>query len=424
LATASSNSRCHRPGRKLPRDPTELTNRKLNEDAKVLIIRLLALIEDRYGSVVELIRHAMTQTDRPYWAVGSLDDAKCVRAAKSAASKILGRSATQVPDWGTVQWIANHCADPGEREALVADLAGRWYQAMGEQWPPGYTGTLSMGEIEQTIVDPEQAPDDATKARMYREKVEQLEAELRKQDQRNLMLAESLGIVGNHVKKLEGELGAWHARWTESAQDEAVTLMQRVEELTRRAERAERKARRSSERVQLLSHYLAVLVAHLTLNQDSISHADIREVLPMAGIEPNHELMEMLTPPVNPSANRLTQWLAVYLRTLVFVQQRLVSRKHVRDQVEARILDLVWDGRLPDRGTIRDLTSEHPLQRAFVLKLLEQITNDMGAADASSVLLWAVPTDDTTEPNRRAKRKSRRNDNPARAGRWAWWRAK
>ena len=423
MATASSNSDRRRVGRKLPSDPSQLTSRKLNEDAKILIVRLLALAEQRYGSLVELIRHAMTQPDRPYWAVGSPDDDKSVVKAKSAVSKFLGRSANQVPDWGTVEWIANHCVEPGEREALVAELAGQWFQATDGVRPRGYTGDLSVGEIKQAIVDPERAPDDATKARLYREKAEWLEAELRKQDERNLMLAESLGIVGNHVKKLEGELGAWHTRWTESAQDEAVTLIQRAQDLTRRAERAERQARRSSERVQLLSHYLAVLVAHLTLNQESISRTDIGEVFPMAGIEPNHELMEMLTPPVNPSANRLTQWLAVYLRTLVFVQQRLVSRKHVRDRIEPRILDLVQEGRLPDRATVRDLTSEHPLQRAFSLKLLEQITNDM-AGDTSSVVLWAVPTDDAGGSTRRGKRKSRRNDNAARPGRWMWWRAR
>lgn len=421
MATASSNSDGRRgPGRRLPRDPSEFTNRKLNEDTKHLIIRLVELIEPRYGSVVELIRHAMTQPDpRPYWAVGSPDDEKSVRTAKSAVSKFLGRSAVQAPDWRSVEWIGGNCVDPGEREQVLADLAGRWCRAAGLEWPPGYTGRVSKGEIEQTIVDPEQAPDDVTKVALYRERVERLETQLQQADQRNLMLAESLGIVGNHVKKLEDDLGAWHARWTESAQDEAITLMQRLLELTRRAERAERAARRSSERVQLLSHYLAVLVAYIRLHPEAASQVDVGGLFPMASIEPNHELKELVTPPVNPQANHLTQWLSVYLRTLVFAQQRLVSRKHIRDGVEDRILDFVGEARLPDRATVRDLTSDHPLQRAFSLALLEKITSDLTYADPASVQLWAVPPEASAALGRRFRRKSRGNDNGLAT---RWWR--
>src|SRR5690348_10088284 len=117
-----------------------------------------------------MIRFAMGEPDRPVWASGSPDNKRHLASAGSAVAKFLGKAAEQAPDWPTVAWIVRTCVPPDEQDPLLARMAGRWCAATGESWPSGYIGAVDRGgKIVEHLTDPEQAPDDATRVRLYQQ---------------------------------------------------------------------------------------------------------------------------------------------------------------------------------------------------------------------------------------------------------------
>jgi hypothetical protein len=381
-------------GRGLPTDIAHFSSKKLTTEAKQLIVVLLDLIRIEHGTLVALIRHAMTAEDKPYWAAGDPDNETNVRTAKSTVSKFLGRSAVQPPDWPTVAWIVRACVADEHRARVLAQLAGLWCDATGIDWPPGYVGALSRDGDKQVITDPDDAPDDATRAQLYKERGDALAADLARavvaqdelrrrlheREQELLMLSDCLGTVGRRLTQLEQRdnhpptvppmsFEAYLALSRgEAPSNEVLSVKDRMDSLVLRATAAET-------RVRELVHFVAILVAHARVTAQ-LGHPrrgpGSASVVPVPGLGLDAELLSLLNPPVDPTASPTSRWLAVYLRTALVAEHGSEVRLAVPGE-EAEVIDLVDHARLPSRAAMREITRLHPMLRAFGPVLLQAV---------------------------------------------------
>lgn len=409
MARTTQNDGRRNTGRGLPTDITQFSNPRLPDPAKSLIVALCDLITIRPGTLVDLIRQAMAAPDKPAWAVGDPSNAAHVRSAKSAASKFLGRAATAPPDWPTVAWIVGACVDAEHQEPLLARLAGRWCEATGLAWPPGHTGRLLRGDQSRTITTPEDAPDDATKARLLEQQLAELRSQLEAaaqreklltdlleaSDQRALMLSDCLGHVGKRIGQMEAkdreQPRLSYATYLAVSRGEDPAAQ--VASLTDRMDELVDKARIAEQRAAELQHHLAIVIAHLVTSQRSSSHGptaalDSASVLPVLGLGLDPELLTLLDPPAGITRlSHTAAWLAMYLRTVLIAAHGHQVAEAI-PTVSSEVSALVESARLPSRAVLREITRVHPLLRAYGPALLQKVlAEDRILAEAPTIPL-------------------------------------
>ncbi|CCH34063.1 hypothetical protein BN6_68260 [Saccharothrix espanaensis DSM 44229] len=274
-----------------------------------------------------MIRAAMAQDGgSPRWAVGDPADLARVRSAASKVSKFLGRSAERVPDWETVAWLVEQAVPVVDRESVLAKMAGLWWQAEGRE-PPGHTGRIERGELVRgELVDPALAPDDATRMRIYQEKLTEalaradaLEVELLEREKRIDNLGRQLGLAEDRyrgevlkVKRLESAMSTARSRLDEVRADlESARCDTDAQQALNEQLAGEHQGLKGQ--ITELSQHLAAVVAHVVVPMGSPwasrSGEHCLAAMPLA-------LWGLLQANVPTRRTPRTAWLAVYLRAL------------------------------------------------------------------------------------------------------------
>ena len=357
-------------GRALPATVDDFSKPTLNEPSRVLILDLLNLVKDRHPSLTAMIKAAMATPNRPSWAVGSPRDPNHVTKAKSTVSKILGSSASRCPDWPTIAWIIRNCAYPAQVTELTATMAGQWYEATGHDRPPGYTGAIHRGDHHQPeLVDPDQAPDDTTRARLLEAHVRKLQTML---DERDNGIAQRDAQIDQLTSQL---IDSEHLRQdTQHARD--IRLQQQRSQNTAQLVRANAELRRATtglrrgrddnqvlrRHVELTAHYLAITVAYLIARRWP-PHPDALLDVPSLRADPT--LTQLLTPEMNHEASHLTRWLAAYLNTFLRTADpdsdgEIPPTLHQTD-ISAHLDDVLAAHRLPRSDLIDLITQRFPI---------------------------------------------------------------
>ncbi|MDQ3577513.1 MAG: hypothetical protein M3443_07910 [Actinomycetota bacterium] len=369
------------PGRPLPSRVQDIASVKINDSTKALIVELLALVRARFGTVTGLIRHAMTAaaSERPGWGAGSPTERRHLQAAKGAVSKFLGSSAQHAPSWADTEWIVRACVEGDEHVTVLARIAGHWCAATGETWPPGYTGCVDHGGGDGGVrlTDPETAPDDATRAQLYRERWEAADAELAqlRTERRQLqpqasVTARCLIDLARRAHSAEVTVRRQH---DELATAHALLTAERYSHLTQAdtdRTRANRRLRAAEERVEETYHHIAVLVAHLITTRPEGSDLDSVELLPVLGLALDAELLDLLDPPISPTAGGIGRWLVVYLRTTLILAHELRVDAAFPNLPEEELATLIVHGQPPTKDTLRAVIAVHPMLRAYGPALL------------------------------------------------------
>lgn len=300
MPTSEQSGQRQRTGRALPATIDEFTNTQLNLATRQLILECLKLVTSRYASLTAMIKDALDSPNRPKWAVGTSGSPEHVRSCKSDLSKCLGRAATRCPDWVQhVEWIVRTCVEPGRVDEVLATLAGLWCEATGQARPPGYTGAL---RDQPELIDPAQAPDDTTRARLLADQATRLTDEVAALDNLVAERDRTIRELDSHIQRLDADNDALRRQLAQTA------------------------------------HCLAITVAHLATGHPR-PHPDA--LYKGIGLTADPMLARLLTQVPDQGRFPGSRWLAVYLNVLLraghdrtggaipYARYQSVSREHI-----------------------------------------------------------------------------------------------
>ncbi len=313
----------------------------LSTPHKHLVVDLCGLVDARFGGVSAMVEHAVSTPDCPAWARGRDDDPLRAVKARRAVSRFLGSSARSAPDWPTVRWIVQECAEPRLRERVLPRLARLWRNGHGGRWPPGYVGEIDLhgGGVEHV---PEPAPDPATEAALLRVRTAELAAEL---DQ-----------ARSRVDALRQELAESHGRHSAalvSAGRDRQAADRTIERYRQLAVQSEKNNGVLGAELDNLKHLMAVVVADQVVSRAEPS-PDLRRVA---------DAMRVVE-----AAAGGSDWKLAYLRSLLHLAPAAFSVAG-SDRRGDDVVERIGSGRLPEPEQLRWMVDRLPFfaRRADVL---------------------------------------------------------
>lgn len=358
----SSGKHCRDAGgRPLPRTMRDFTgNCVLDEHGKRLVLELNELVTKRFGTMSDFARHLQGLAEPPTWVTRDL------AATKKKASDMFGCGARRLPDWPTVALILDSCP-----EADPCRFAG-WWRASQRWGPPGYDGPIAaVVGAPPAFKDPEEAPDAATRAEMYRDLTTRLHAAVAKGEDDNRFL---IRLVAETERQLGGQI--------RQLEDGNRALRSKL------GDRVGAEQRRNS----VTAHRLAMLTACFDVQQDrGTAIVGPGALLGVPDLVQDDAMLEMFDHPGGQDAGTMTRFVAVYLR--IFVVNRYgADLAELTSDPGGRIRALVDDGRLPSATALRPVFAENPVLAEFLRNLVDTLPNADGAERVDAIGHYEGPT--------------------------------